>query len=230
MRSGDEADHRPDGGGAACTIPCVKCLLVDDHALVRDALALLIALHHPQVDLRQAGRLRDALALLADEPNVDLMLLDLALPDSNGIATLSALREAAPDTRIVVLSADERAETVLAAIDGGAAGFIPKSTESGVLRQALATVLAGGVYLPSQDGLAAGPDRASASVADLGLTPRQIDVLRMLVDGGSNKHIARALDLAPSTVKTHLEAIFERLQVNSRTQAVVAAARLGLRF
>lgn len=206
----------------------MKCLLVDDHALVRDALALLIALHHPQVDLRQAGRLRDALALLAQEPNVDLVLLDLALPDSDGIATLAALREAAPDTRIVVLSADERAETVLAAIDAGAAGFIPKSTESGVLRQALATVLAGGVYLPSKDGPSA--ERASASAVELGLTPRQVDVLRMLVDGGSNKRIARALDLAPSTVKTHLEAIFERLQVNSRTQAVVAAARLGLRF
>jgi len=216
--------------GGPCTIPRVKCLLVDDHALVRDALALLIALHHPQVDLRQAGRLRDALALLGNEPNVDLVLLDLALPDSAGIATLSALREAAPDTRIVVLSADERAETVLAAIDAGAAGFIPKSTESGVLRQALATVLAGGVYLPSTEGLATSDEGAGAGAADLGLTPRQIDVLRMLVDGGSNKRIARALDLAPSTVKTHLEAIFERLQVNSRTQAVVAAARLGLRF
>jgi DNA-binding NarL/FixJ family response regulator len=208
--------------------PRVKCLLVDDHALVRDALALLIALHHPHVDLRQAGRLREALALLAGEPNVDLVLLDLALPDSDGIATLAAMREAAPDTRIVVLSADEREETVLAAIDAGAAGFIPKSTESGVLRQALATVLDGRVYVPSTES--AGQQRTSAGVDDLGLTPRQIDVLRMLVDGGSNKRIARALDLAPSTVKTHLEAIFERLRVNSRTQAVVAAARLGLRF
>ena len=208
---------------------CVKCLLLDDHALVRDALALLIALHHPQVDLRQAGRLRAAIALLDEEPNVDLVLLDLALPDSDGIATLAAVRDAAPDARIVVLSADERPETVLAAIDAGAAGFIPKTTESGVLRQALATVLGGGVFLPANAGQPA-RERASGGVDDLGLTPRQIDVLRMLVAGGSNKRIARALDLAPSTVKTHLEAIFERLQVNSRTQAVVAAARLGLRF
>ena len=213
-----------------CTIARVKCLLVDDHALVRDALALLIALHHPQVDLRQAGRLREARALLADEPNVDLVLLDLALPDSDGVATLSALREVAPDARIVVLSADEREETVLAALDAGAAGFIPKSTESGVLRQALATVLAGGVYLPPKVAQEVGHSRGNASIDELGLTPRQIDVLRLLVDGGSNKRIARALDLSPSTVKTHLEAIFERLRVNSRTQAVVAAARLGLRF
>jgi len=208
----------------------VKCLLVDDHAIVRDALALLVALHHPQVDLRQAGRLREAVALLHEQPDVDLVLLDLALPDSTGLETLAAVRAAATDARIVVLSADEREATMLAALDAGAAGFIPKSTESGVLRKALATVLAGGVYLPPGIGDTAHVEREPISTDALGLTPRQVDVLRMLVDGGSNKRIARALDLAPSTVKTHLEAIFQRLQVNSRTQAVVAAARLGLRF
>ncbi|ODV04756.1 MAG: hypothetical protein ABT20_14060 [Rubrivivax sp. SCN 70-15] len=205
----------------------MKCLLVDDHALVRDALALLIALHHPRVDLRQAGRLRDARALLEAEPDVDLVLLDLALPDSQGLATLHALREAAPATRTVVLSADDRPETVLAAIDAGASGFIPKASESPLLREALASVLGGGVYVPA---LAARPAEQPISADRLGLTPRQVDVLRMLVDGGSNKLIARALELSPSTVKSHLEAIFERLQVNSRTQAVVAAARLGLRL
>ena len=219
-----------EAGGGPCTIARVKCLLVDDHAIVRDALALLVALHHPQVDLRQAGRLREAVALLDVEPDVDLVLLDLALPDSTGVDTLASVRTAAPDARIVVLSADEREATVLAALDAGAAGFIPKSTESGVLRKALATVLAGGVYLPSHVGDAAQVEREPVAMDALGLTPRQVDVLRMLVDGGSNKRIARALDLAPSTVKTHLEAIFQRLQVNSRTQAVVAAARLGLRF
>ena len=205
----------------------MKCLLVDDHALVRDALALLIALHHPRVDLRQAARLRDARALLEAEPDVDLVLLDLALPDSQGLATLHALREAAPATRTVVLSADDRPETVLAAIDAGASGFIPKASESPLLREALASVLGGGVYVPA---LAAGPAEQPISADRLGLTPRQVDVLRMLVDGGSNKLIARALELSPSTVKSHLEAIFQRLQVNSRTQAVVAAARLGLRL
>ena len=207
----------------------MKCLLVDDHALVRDALALLIALQHPDVDLRHAGRLREAREVLAAEPDVDLVLLDLALPDSTGLATLQALREIAPDARTVVLSADGRPETVLAAIDAGAAGFIPKSTESRLLREALATVLRGGVHVPPMT-LAEhpAPPGQPASPDQLGLTLRQIDVLRMLVDGRSNKLIARELDLSPSTVKTHLEAIFQRLHVNSRTQAVVAAARLGL--
>jgi DNA-binding NarL/FixJ family response regulator len=209
----------------------MKCLLVDDHALVRDALALLIALHHPDVDLRHAGRLQVACALLAAEPDVDLVLLDLALPDSTGLATLQAVRDAAPTTRTVVLSADERPEIVLAAIDAGAAGFIPKSTESRVLREALATVLRGALYVPPMT-LATNPPAGQqhASAERLDLTPRQIDVLRMLVDGRSNKLIGRELELAPSTVKTHLEAIFHRLHVNSRTQAVVAAARLGLKL
>ena len=209
----------------------MKCLLVDDHALVRDALALLIALHHPQVGLRHAGRLGEARAVLAAEPDVDLVLLDLSLPDSAGLTTLIAVREAAPATRIVVLSADDRPQTVLAAIDAGAAGFIPKTTESRSLRAALETVLGGGVHVPqpAPDAAQIAP-RQPASVGELGLTQRQIDVLRLLVDGHSNKLIARGLDLSASTVKTHLEAIFQRLEVNSRTQAVVAAARLGLRL
>lgn len=207
----------------------MKCLLVDDHSLIRDALALLIAMQHPQVDLRHAVRLADAVQLLAAEPDIDLVLLDLYLADSSGIDTLRRLREAAPSARVVVLSADDRSETVLAALDAGAAGFIPKTTESNVLRTAIAAVLEGGIYLPAigLDGAAPSPPPPADS---LGLTPRQVDVLRMLVDGRSNKSIARALDLAPSTVKTHIEAIFQRLHVSSRTQAVVAAARLGLKL
>jgi len=217
--------------GAWAQLRWMKCLLVDDHALVRDALALLIALHHPDVDLRHAGRLHEARAVLDDERDVDLVLLDLSLPDSGGLATLHTVRKLAPEARIVVLSADERPETVLAAIDTGAAGFIPKSTESRRLREALATVLNGGVHIPAIAlASAPAPDAQPASAQQLGLTPRQVDVLRMLVGGRSNKLIARALELSPSTVKTHLEAIFERLRVKSRTQAVVAAARLGLRL
>ncbi len=118
---------------------------------------------------------------------------------------------------------------MLAALDAGAAGFIPKTTESNVLRSAIATVLGGGVYVP-ESGSSASTAPPPQPFESLGLTPRQADVLRMLVDGQSNKAIARALELAPSTVKTHVEAIFERLHVSTRTQAVVAAARLGLKL
>lgn len=207
----------------------MKCLLVDDHALIRDALALLIAMHHPHVDLRHATCLADAHVLLTAEPDIRLVLLDLALADSSGIATLARVREVSPLSRVVVLSGDDRSETILAALDAGAAGFIPKTTESNVLRNAIATVIDGGVYLPPVE-IGSAPAARTPSAETLGLTPRQVDVLRMLVDGRSNKSIARALELSPSTVKTHLEAIFERLHVSSRTQAVVAAARLGLRL
>ena len=207
----------------------MKCLLVDDHSLIRDAIALLIAMQHPQVDLRHAVSLDEACRLLAAEPDIGLVLLDLYLADSSGIGTLARLRDAALSARVVVLSADDRSETVLAALDAGAAGFIPKTTESNVLRSAIATVLQGGVYVPALGSHAAAALPPSP-VESLGLTPRQVDVLRMLVDGQSNKSIARVLELAPSTVKTHLEAIFQRLHVSSRTQAVVAAARLGLKL
>lgn len=211
----------------------MKCLLVDDHAIFRDALSMLFAVRHPQVTLQPAARLSEALALLSASELPELVLLDLALPDSDGLATLDRVRAAAPTLRVIVLSADDRPETVLAAIDRGAAGFIPKSADAGVLQQALAAVLAGGVYVPPLTLLHGGGAPAAAvpqSTAALGLSPRQIEVLRLLIEGSSNKVIARRLDISPSTVRTHIESLFVRLDVHSRTQAVVAAARLGLRF
>ena len=138
----------------------------------------------------------------------------------------------------MALSADEKRETILAAIAAGAAGYIPKTSQSGVMLEALRFVLSGGVYLPaavleqraSERPGAVAADVAQRSSEDLGLSPRQVDVLRLLVEGKSNKLIARDLTMSESTVKTHLEALFRRLSVNSRTQAVVAAARLGLRL
>lgn len=211
----------------------MKCLLLDDHAIFREALAMLFAVRHPQVTLVPASRLAEALALLSTPDAPSLVLLDLALPDSDGLGTLDRVREVAPQARVIVLSADDRPETVLSAIDRGAAGFIPKSADAGALQQALASVLAGGVYVPPMTLLHGGgapatavPQRADA----LGLSPRQVDVLRLLIEGSSNKLIARRLDVSPSTVRTHVESLYLRLGVHNRTQAVVAAARLGLRF
>lgn len=211
----------------------MKCLLVDDHAMFRDALGLLVAVRHPQVNLLAASRLAEALALLAADPALGLVLLDLALPDSAGLQTLRRVREHSPQARVIVLSADDRPETVLEAIDAGAAGFLPKTADAGVLQQALATVLAGGVYVPPLTLLVGGGAPAADTLRgpeSLDLSPRQIDVLRLLVEGQPNKVIARRLDISPSTVRTHVEALFERLGAHNRTQAVVAAARLGLRF
>lgn len=208
-----------------------KALLVDDHALFRDGVALLVEHAVPELQLATACDIAGALAALDADPDCSLVLLDLGLPDSTGMAGLERLREAAPAVAIVVLSADDRPDTVLGAIDRGAAGFIPKSADSAAFIAALRTVLDGRVQLPSQAlAQAAMPPGAGARDEDLGLSPRQLDVLRLLVEGRSNKLIMRELELSESTVKTHMQAIFRRLNVNSRTQAVVAAARLGLRL
>lgn len=206
----------------------MKTLLIDDHPLFREGLALLMANAFPHLDIRQAGSIGQALERLRAEPDISLALLDLGLPDSAGTQSLRRLHDATPELTLVVLSADEAPETVLGAIDHGAAGFIPKTSQPGAMRAALETVFAGGVYLPPHVlGL-----RADAPPAEttLGLSPRQLDVLKLLIEGKPNKAICRELELSESTVKTHLAAIFRRLDVNSRTQAVVAAARLGLRL
>lgn len=205
----------------------MKVLLIDDHALFRDALGLLIGARFPDLQLLHAGTLADGVQRLGLQPEVALVLLDLGLPDAQGMQALRQLREQAPQVRVVVLSADDRAETVQQAIEQGACGFVPKTARSALLTDALALTLDGGVYLPPSSLLA---QPAPASAAALDLSPRQRDVLRLLIEGKPNKLICRELALSESSVKTHLAAVFRRLDVNSRTQAVVAAARLGLRF
>lgn len=203
----------------------MRVLLVDDHRLLAEALASLIEARFPACNVRQAASLAEALASLDDR--VGLVLLDLGLPDASGLDAVRAVRAHAPGARIVVVSADDRPETVRAAIDLGASGFVPKQADSRQLLQALSAALEGGVTLPPTL-LATWPGGVAEPAVDL--TPRQLDVLRLLVDGHSNKLICRTLGLSESSVKTHLEAVYRRLGVSNRTQAVVAAARLGLRF
>lgn len=200
----------------------VQCLLVDDHALFADALCLLIEQRHPQVRLQCTHDLAQALQRLRRLPVPELVLLDLNLPDSRGVDTLLRLREAAPLARVIVLSADDHPDTVLAALDAGAAGFISKSADSQALGGALRTVLEGGVYVPSTPTPGTGREPASPP-----LSPRQLDVFWRLVDGLTNKVIARELGLSDSTVKTHVQAIYDKLGVATRAQAVMVAARMG---
>jgi DNA-binding NarL/FixJ family response regulator len=212
----------------------MRTLLVDDHTLFREGLAMLMARDFPMLQLSEAGSLAEALVHLQGEARAELVLLDLALPDSQGLDGLARVRELAPEAKVLVLSADESSGTVIAAIDGGAAGFIPKTASASALCAALQVVLAGGVSLPPSvvsTGTRAGGALPSQQATDaLGLSPRQLEVLALLIDGRPNKLICRQLDLSESTVKTHLAAIFRKLDVNTRTQAVVAAARLGLRL
>lgn len=217
----------------------MKALLVDDHALFRDGIAFLMAQRFPEVELLDAADIHAGIAALQAEPGIELVLLDLGLPGSQGLGSLQQLLPHAQERPVVVMSADERPETILAAIDQGAAGFVPKTARLAEIEGALRVVLDGGTYLPSGMYRSLAPPRpAEPGTADdpagrldaLGLSPRQIDVLRLLVMGHSTKLISRELDLAESTIKTHLLALFRKLAVNSRTQAIVAAARLGIHF
>ncbi len=220
----------PFRSAAPCRAPRLpmKVLLIDDHSLFRDALSLLLKTRVPGLTVRHAGSLAEAQQALAAEPDLRLALLDLALPDSSGVEAVGQLKGVVEDLTIVVISADERHETVLAAIDAGAASFIPKTARKSVLDDALVTVFDGGVYLPQRSLTDLSP--LQPLPGELDLSPRQLEVLRLLVAGRSNKLICRELALSESTVKTHLAAIFRRLEVETRTQAVVAAARLGLRL
>jgi DNA-binding NarL/FixJ family response regulator len=217
----------------------MKALLVDDHALFRDGFSMLMAQRFPSVELIGAADIGEAAQALAAHPDIELVLLDLGLPDSQGLSSLQRLQDLAGDVPLVVMSADERPETILAAIDQGAAGFVPKTARLAEIEGALRIVLDGGTYLPPgiyrdlAPVTVAGidpPRLREARLDALGLSPRQVDVLRLLVAGRSTKLISRELDLAESTVKTHLLALFRKLDVSSRTQAIVAAARMGITF
>ncbi len=198
------------------------CLLVEGHALLREGLSLLISQAWPHVKMQGVGSLSQAREVLSGHPGVSLVLLNLSLPDSRGIDTLRRLRGLAPAVPVILISADECARTVVEAAEAGACGYVPRAADWRVLKPMLAEVLQAPVMpMPSGSARAREP---------LGLTSRQMAVLRLLAEGKSNKAIGRELDMAPSTVKTHLEGIFARLGVNTRTQAVVEAARLGLAF
>jgi DNA-binding NarL/FixJ family response regulator len=208
----------------------MKLLLIDDHALFRDGLTLLIQhrlnlSEHGGVQVFEADSVSEALSVLARHSDVDLVLLDLGLTHGQSVETLIEWRQHVPHIPVVVLSADDRPATILATIDHGASGFIPKTVEATVMQAALRHVMSGGVYLPS---LPADATSAADPVSELGLSERQIDVLRLLIDGLSNKQICRALSLSESTVKTHLAGIFRKLDVSSRTQAVMRVARAGV--
>lgn len=215
----------------------MKVLVVDDHPLICEALRQVLKALDKDIELREAGSGRDALAEAGGSDHLDLILLDLALPDADGFEVLDELREQHPSFPVVVLSASEQAETVMRALDAGAMGFIPKTSSNELLLGALRLVLSGGVYLPAEvlrhapvPSLARNSAAAATSYRDVGLTERQAQVLALMVQGKPNKIICRELDLAEGTVKIHVTAILKALEVANRTQAVIAVGKLGLKL
>lgn len=211
----------------------MKILLVDDHVLIRDALRGVLRELAGDATVLEAPDCRQAMHLIGGHPDIHLILLDLNLPDRDGLAVLADLRKQHATMSVVVLSAANDRDKVIRALDLGAQGFIPKSAPREVMVNALRLVFAGGVYIPPE-ALGRAEPREQRSVAarpvspgDLGFTERQLEVLALMMQGKSNKAISRMLDVAEPTVKHHVTAILKALKVANRTEAVIAVAALG---
>jgi len=213
-----------------------KVLISDDHALVRDGLRTVLAVTFDKCELYEACDLDESMRMLERERDFDLVLLDLNMPGMNGFNGLANLRARFPSLPVVIVSASCDRRLVQEALQHGAAGFVPKSLPRGAIAAALRSVLEGEVYLPELSGLevAAEPPAPRMGEAELAiqkkidtLTPQQRRVLELIVAGKLNKEIAWLLDVTETTVKAHVSAILQKLEVYSRTQAVILANRVG---
>jgi len=216
----------------------VKILVVDDHDLIREGLRpLLVRLAPPgeTVEVLEAATFQAGVDQVAAHSDLDLVLLDLRLPDAHGVSALEELLRRHRGLPVVVVSGEDDPALMRSVLEHGALGYIPKSSSPKVVVNALRLVLAGGTYLPREMMAAAAaapaakPKPGDAVTSRLGITPRQADVLHLLLAGKSNKAICRELDLAEGTVKNHIAAIFKALDVTSRVQAVIAAGKLGIK-
>jgi DNA-binding NarL/FixJ family response regulator len=213
----------------------MKILVIDDHALIREALRGVIKELKDEATVVEAADWRQAIPQIEHGSEPDLILLDLQLPERDGLEILAELRESHPAISVVVLSARQDRESVVKALDFGALGFIPKSAPREVMLSALNLIFSGGMYIPPeilghQEPTPPQPPPATQRIsgADLGLTERQMDVLALMMKGRSNKLICRALGLAEPTVKNHVTAILKALKASNRTEAVINAAARGV--
>jgi DNA-binding NarL/FixJ family response regulator len=209
--------------------PSSHCLLIaDDHPLFRGALREAVSGLIAGARIAEAGTFEEVSEILEREGDLDLILLDLAMPGVRGFSGLMYLRAQYPSLPIVVVSANDDPAVIRRCMDFGASGFIPKTLGIEALRQAITRVLQGEVWIPSDIDLARQADaESSVMIARLStLTPQQVRVLMMLSSGLLNKQIAYELGVSEATVKAHVSAILQKLGVESRTQAVIAAGKI----
>jgi two-component system, NarL family, nitrate/nitrite response regulator NarL len=211
----------------------MRLLVVDDHPIVREGLAAFLEQLGPDTSVLQAADASRALALAAEHSDLDVVILDLALPGLNGMSAIAEFGRARPELPVIVLSASEDARQAREALAQGALGYVPKSASRQTLVSAIQLVLNGEIYVPPLVlGESPAPAPAAPGARANGgralLTDRQIEVLRRLSAGQSNKTIARDLDLSEKTVKAHVTAIFRALNVVNRTQAAAAGRGAGI--
>jgi DNA-binding NarL/FixJ family response regulator len=203
-------------------------VIADDHPLFRGALREALSGLFAEADIAEAGSFDDAAALLDKSAEVDLVLLDLSMPGVRGFSGLMYLRAQYPSVPVVIISGNDDPAVIRRCMDFGASGFIPKTLGIEDMRGAIARVIEGGVWTPPDIDLGAGSDAGTADlmVRLASLTPQQVRVLMMLSEGLLNKQIAYELSVSEATVKAHVSAILQKLGVESRTQAVIAAAKI----
>lgn len=204
-----------------------RLVIADDHPLFRGALREAVSGMFARVEFSEAGSFDEVSKLLDNGADVDLILLDLSMPGVRGFSGLMYLRAQYRSVPVVVVSASEDVGTIRRCMELGASGFIPKSLGIEVIREAVSQVMAGGSWTPPDVDLGEADSEASAMAQRLStLTPQQVRVLMMLSEGLLNKQIAYELAVSEATVKAHVSAILQKLGVESRTQAVIAAAKI----
>ena len=210
------------------TTALTHLVIADDHPLFRDALRQTVSSVAPAAKIEEAGSFDDLTALLEQDGDVDLILLDLTMPGTSGFSGLIYLRAQYPAVPVIVVSASDDGATIRRSLDFGASGFIPKRFGVDTLRDAILKVLDGNVWVPPDTDLSAATDPEMTRLRDrlVTLTPQQVRVLMMLSEGLLNKQIAFQLGVSEATVKAHVSAILQKLGVESRTQAVIAAAKI----
>lgn len=205
-----------------------QLVIADDHPLFRGALREAVSGLLERVEIAEAGTFDDVVALLDKGGDIDLVLLDLAMPGVRGFSGLMYIRAQYPSVPVIVVSANDDPAAIRRCMEFGASGFIPKTLSVEEMRAAISRILGGGVWTPADVDLSAGSDAESAAlmVRMATLTPQQVRVLMMLSEGLLNKQIAYQLGVSEATVKAHVSAILQKLGVESRTQAVIAAAKI----
>ncbi|WP_434623076.1 LuxR C-terminal-related transcriptional regulator [Azospirillum sp. B2RO_4] len=219
----------------------LKFLIVDDHALVRYGLTLALRQRYEDVVIVEAGSLAEAMRKARSEPDLTAILYDLQMGDSDEHSGLTDMLEAAGDVPLIVVSGATDGNVIASCIRAGARGFVNKGCEAAVLDQALAIVLEGGIFAPAPPTPPNGKRVRIALTADAapvrseselvgGLTERQREVLCLLLEGRSNKEIARALGVLEGTIKVHLRSVMQRLGVRNRTQLALATIKAGIKL
>jgi len=203
-----------------------RLLIADDHPLFRGALREAVSGLFERPDIAEAGAFEEVTRELDRDAEIDLILLDLSMPGVRGFSGLMYLRAQYPSVPIIVVSANDDPAVIRRCMDFGASGFIPKTLGIEAIRAAIARVLEGGLWTPPGIDIGAVSEAAGLVTRLASLTPQQVRVLMMLSEGLLNKQIAYELGVSEATIKAHVSAILEKLGVESRTQAVIAAAKI----